>query len=103
MGELRGRRERFSRKFAVLILVAHELGFTVAIGDVKRCKKCPGSPKSLHLDGLAGDLNIYKEGVYQRTTEAHETLGKIWEMMGGTWGGRFSDGNHYSMEWQGRK
>jgi hypothetical protein len=37
------------------------------------------------------------------STEAHTPLGEQWEKMGGTWGGRFNDGNHYSLEHEGKK
>ena len=31
------------------------------------------------------------------------TLGEWWESQGGTWGGRFRDGNHYGLEHDGAK
>jgi len=30
-------------------------------------------------------------------------LGEYWEGMGGSWGGRFSDGNHFSLTHNGVK
>ena len=30
-------------------------------------------------------------------------LGEYWESIGGSWGGRFNDGNHYSLEHNGVK
>jgi hypothetical protein len=29
--------------------------------------------------------------------EAYKPLGIKWELLGGTWGGRFNDGNHFSL------
>lgn len=52
---------------------------------------------SFHYSGLAGDLNLYINGRYQRSTKAHLALGTFWETLGGTWGGHFGDGNHYSL------
>lgn len=58
---------------------------------------------SLHYSRLAIDLNLFINGEYQGATVAHEPIGEKWESMGGTWGGRFQDGNHYSLEHEGRK
>jgi len=30
-------------------------------------------------------------------------LGEYWESIGGSWGGRFGDGNHYSLKYKGRR
>jgi hypothetical protein len=60
-------------------------------------------PNSLHYDGLAVDIDLTKDGVYLADTKDHEPFGVFWESLGGSWGGRFSDGNHYSLEYQGRK
>ena len=64
---------------------------------------------SLHELGLAQDIDLYKDGVYLSKTEDHAILGGWWEAEGIrrniplTWGGRFKDGNHYSLAWGGRK
>jgi len=58
---------------------------------------------SLHYIRLAIDLNLFKGGVYLTETMDHETLGLYWEGIGGSWGGRFGDGNHYSLEYKGRR
>jgi hypothetical protein len=60
---------------------------------------------SLHHIGLAVDLDMYVNGEYQTTTEAHDASGRMWELRHPLcrWGGRFGDGNHYSIEWEGRK
>lgn len=62
-----------------------------------------GIRTSLHGDRLAVDLNLYIDGHYQETTEAYRPLGEKWESLGGTWGGRFGDGNHFSLAFDGRK
>jgi len=87
------------RKFAVmvskLILFAIGLGYEVALDDGK-CRT--GHIKnSFHYIGLAQDINLYKDGVYLTKTEDHLPLGNYWESLGGTWGGRWMDGNHYSL------
>jgi len=58
---------------------------------------------SLHYDRLAIDLNLFRDGKWLNETEDHEILGLFWELIGGSWGGRFGDGNHYSLEHEGRK
>lgn len=64
-----------------------------------------GIALTLHGLKLAMDINLFIDGVYQTSTEAHRPLGEEWERRGGTWGGRFPkpDGNHYSLEWRGIK
>ena len=102
----------FSKLVAALIAKAYELGYEVTLGDAYRdprvhgdvgTKRSYSSANSLHKSRLAIDFNLFIDGKYQTTTEAHRPLGEYWESIGGTWGGRFNDGNHYSLEHQGRK
>lgn len=69
--------------------------------------KIRGSRNSLHQDRLALDLNLFKNGAYLTGTEAHRELGEWWERQHPLcrWGGRFedADGNHYSLEHEGRQ
>lgn len=60
---------------------------------------------SLHRDGLAGDLVLYRNGVWQTSTEVFRPFGEWWEKQHtlARWGGRFGDGNHFSIEFDGRK
>jgi hypothetical protein len=97
---------------AELILWAYDQGYEVTFGDAYRDprvfgyvgeSKGYGRSRSNHKIRLAIDLNLFKEGKYLRNTSDHEPLGKKWEEMGGAWGGRFNDGNHYSLEHQGRR
>jgi hypothetical protein len=96
-----------------LIKQAGYLGYEAAAGEVSRdprvallnAKAGKGIANSLHLDGLAIDLHLYRDGAYLPDTSAHRELGEWWERQHplARWGGRFGDGNHYSLEWQGRK
>jgi len=89
---------QFAKMIPRLIDKAHELGFQVTGGDWYRDDRCSyGSKSSRHRSRLAIDLNLFKEGLYLRRTRDHEALGEWWESVGGIWGGRFDDGNHY--EW----
>jgi len=97
---------------SLLIQRAYELGYEMTFGDAYRDprlfgwsgeKKGYGRSRSNHKKRLAIDLNLYKNGVYLRKTEDHRELGEFWENIGGSWGGRFNDGNHYSLEHNGMR
>ena len=64
-----------------------------------------GYSKSCHKYKLAIDLNLTKGGVLVTTTEGHRELGEWWEAQHELccWGGRFNDGNHYSLSHNGSK
>lgn len=62
-----------------------------------------GNKKSLHHDRLAIDLNLFINGRYVTKTEHHAPLGEFWKSIGGSWGGDFGDGNHYSLAHKGLK
>ena len=100
------------RMLARLIDYAHELGFEISLGDAYRDPRVHGdfgvrasysAARSQHKRRLAIDLNLFRIGQYLTRTEDHADLGAFWESMGGTWGGRWNDGNHYSLEHEGYK
>jgi hypothetical protein len=64
-----------------------------------------GIRSSLHTVKLAIDLNLFRNGIWLRSTEDHRPIGEWWEKQHPLcrWGGRFGDGNHYSMERGGVK
>ena len=106
------KQRKFTRMIAQLIEYAYANGYELTFGDAYRdprlhgdvgVKKSYSSANSLHKSRLAVDFNLFKDGQYLTTTEAHRVLGEYWESIGGTWGGRFNDGNHYTIEHQGRK
>ena len=74
---------------------------------VRNNGKNNGIRLSIHQDKLAVDLNLFHRvsGAYLGETEDHELLGAYWESLHPLcrWGGKFRDGNHYSMEFMGRK
>ena len=101
---LREKQCKFTKMVAELILWAYEQGYEITLGDAYRSPSVSyGHPNSLHRKRLAIDLNLFKDGEYLTRTEDHKPLGRKWELMGGTWGGRFNDGNHYSLEHEGMK
>lgn len=88
----------FTYKVGELIAFAYDNGYELTFGDAARMDKQGHSKNSFHYVRLAIDLNLFIDGVYQTTTEAHKPLGEYWKSIGGTWGGDFTrkDGNHYS-------
>jgi len=87
---------RFSFMISVLILYATFKGYQITFGDASRMDAQGHKEGSFHYKRLAIDLNLHKNGKYLTETSDHEPLGKFWEFMGGSWGGRWEDGNHYS-------
>lgn len=100
-----GEKQRvFPRMVANLINFAYDQGFELSFGDAYRSPLVTyGHKDSLHRSRLAIDLNLFRNGTYLTKTEHHQVLGVFWESMGGTWGGRFGDGNHYSIAHGGMK
>ncbi len=97
-----------------LIDKAHSLGFEIRGGDLFRDprihgehgkKRAYGHKKSNHKLKLAIDLNLFKNDEFIQTTEGHRQLGEWWEEQHEDcrWGGRFNDGNHYSLTHNGNK
>jgi hypothetical protein len=112
METLGQKQRRFARMVARLIDKAYEMGYEVTLGDAYRDarvhgifgeKKGYGAGRSCHKLRLAIDLNLFRNGRYLERSEDHRQLGEWWESQGGTWGGRFRDGNHYSLEHDGAK
>jgi hypothetical protein len=106
------KQRKFTRMIAELILWSYDKGYEITVGDAYRDPRLHGAmgeqkgygrSKSNHKQRLAMDLNLFKNGVYLTNTEDHKPLGEKWESMGGSWGGRFNDGNHYSLEHEGHK
>jgi len=105
MSELLKRQIKFSRMVGRLLIYAESIGYDLTHGDAYRDARCPyGHETSLHKERLAIDFNLFIDGQFQPSTDAHRPLGEFWETMGGTWGGRGGDGNHYSLgPWGGMK
>lgn len=113
---LRQKQSVFALMVARLILKAEAMGFEVTLGEAWRspeeaarlAKLKKGIVRSLHCDKLAQDLNLFKNGKFLSSTESHRPLGEWWEQQTAhgvtpTWGGHFSDGNHYSVKHEGRQ
>ena len=115
MSDLGRKQKRFTILIAELIAFTYTLpGFRLTFGDAYRASTCThGHNKSLHRDRLAIDLNLFVDGEWitctgnAQTVNRHVTLwkyvGEFAEEIGLTWGGRFNDFNHFSMEHNGMK
>lgn len=111
-----GQKQRlFTQLAAKLIQHAYAQGYELTLGDAYRdprvhgdmgAKKSYSSANSSHKERLAIDLNLFKNGAYLTTSEAHKPLGDYWKTLHPDcrWGGDFKspDGNHYSFTHQGR-
>lgn len=98
---IRNKQSRFAYMVALLLQYIYFSGYEVTFGDA--WAKSGHKKNSLHYSRLAIDLNLFKDGQYLTSTKSHLPFGKYWESLGGSWGGRFNDGNHYSLEHHGRK
>lgn len=84
----------FTEMVGKLIGFIYSSGYTASFGDAYA--KSGHKKDSFHYKRLAIDINLFKDGIWLETTEDHRPIGEWWESIGGTWGGRFNDGNHYS-------
>ena len=110
---LRQKQSLFAELVPRLIDKAYWLGYEITLGEAYRspeeaarlARLGKGIKDSLHCKKLAIDLNLFKDGVYLSSTESHRELGEFWETLDPLcrWGGRFGDGNHYSLEHGGKK
>jgi hypothetical protein len=91
-----------------LIMRAYCTGYEISLGDAHRSDEEAerlGFRNSNHTRSIAIDLNLFRDGRYLSKTEDHRELGEWWEAQDELcrWGGRFGDGNHYSLEYKGVK
>lgn len=110
---LREKQSVFARLIGTLIAFIYESGYEMTFGEAYRspeeaarlAKLGLGIKTSLHTSRLALDVNLFKDGVYLSTEEGHRPIGEWWEHQHPLcrWGGRWGDGNHYSLEHGGRK
>ena len=102
-----GEKQRlFSKLVPRLIDRIFESGFECSIAFVKRCEECKvGKVNSVHKLKLAIDIDLFFDGDYREDTLSHLEFGEFWEGLNHLcrWGGRFKDGNHYSIEHNGVK
>lgn len=97
----------FTRNVGYLLQHIYAAGYEATLGDAYRDPRSHGAmgevgvygrSNSAHKQRLAIDLNLFKDGAYLTTTEAHKPFGDYWKALDvdHVWGGDFDDGNHYS-------
>ena len=106
------------RSLADLIRYAYQRGYELTLGEayVQSPRKTRDGafvqdgvhmPSSLHYNRLAIDLNLFVRGEFITNGDnfAWLDLGNFWEQLDPacTWGGRWSDSNHFSVTFGGRK
>ena len=105
------KQSKFTNMIADLIKKSYELGYQMTFAEAYRppdvakiyASQGRGIVNSLHCQRLAVDFNIFKDGKLLTDGKDFEDLGKYFESIGGAWGGRFKDGNHFSLEHNGVK
>jgi hypothetical protein len=113
------KQKTFARLIARLIEEAYARGYEVTLGEAyrppevarfyaERAGAGAAIPESLHSERLAVDLNLFRNGRYLRLTDEYRELGELWESYSTAryqcaWGGRFNDGNHFSIAHGGRR
>jgi hypothetical protein len=111
----RQKQSRFALGVALLIQEADARGYAVTLGEAWRTPEQAkwnaaqgiGTVTSLHIERLAIDLNLFKDGVFITDGTGHTELGAWWKALGEDhrWGGDFQkkDYNHYSITPDGRR
>lgn len=108
------KQKAFPVLLASLIRKAVELDYELTLGEVWRPKETAylyakqgiGAENSLHCIRLAIDINLFKQYRLLTKTEDYKVMGEYWESLSHedlvcAWGGRFADGNHFSIEHNG--
>ena len=114
--------KEFAQDAAELIQFIHKSGYECTLGDAYRDPRvfgdmgvkniitsevnsypAYGRAQSAHKQRLAIDLNLFKDGIYLRHTEAYRKFGVFWKSIrpDNVWGGDFDDGNHFSRKYYG--
>lgn len=104
MSKLLKRQQQFASMLPKLFQFILDQGYSFTLGDAFRDARCNyGSKRSLHKIRLAIDINLFQGDKYLKDTSDHQKVGEFWESLGGSWGGRFNDGNHYSLSFNGMR
>lgn len=109
------KQQLFGRCVAELLNVVLSLGYQFTLGDAYRSVEeaarlsalGAGTRNSVHTLRLAIDLNLFRDGKYLTQTEDYREIGQVWKGLHPLcrWGGDFNsrrDGNHFSLEHDGR-
>jgi hypothetical protein len=120
VGELLTKQIVFTQGLAkLLVWIYNQPGYSCVVKEVVRTKaqavvnalSGKGIVNSLHLDGLAADIAIFRiengTAIYLTDSKEYKFAGEYWKSLNPLfkWGGDFSkpDGNHFSMAHGGRQ
>ncbi len=108
---LSGQQQYFTKNVGDFILWINSKGYTCALREVQRTQVQAdynaahglGIKHSLHLDCLAMDLLIFKNGKLLENKDELQFCGTYWETLNlhNRWGGNFKsmfDGAHFEMQ-----
>jgi len=109
---LAAKQRLFSRLLPRLLDKIHGAGFECALAEgyvglsVGPEETSPHLRSGGHFKKIAQDLDLFRFNMetlafdYVTDTETHRPFGEFWESLHELcrWGGRFNDGNHYSIE-----
>lgn len=108
-----GEKQRlFVRLIAQLIEYAYQEGYELTFGEAVRTKEQQAlyvkqgkssTMNSRHLQRLAVDFNLFRDGRYLTASSRYQFLGEFWEGLHPdcVWGGRWArpvDGNHFELK-----
>ena len=98
---------------AQLITWAYAQGYQLTFGEAWRTPEQAawnaahgtGILHTLHLERLAVDFNLFKDGVWLTDPDDFRPLGEFWTSLhpDACWGGEFGDPGHFSLAFGGRK
>jgi hypothetical protein len=116
MTELRKRQFEFNHKLELLYGYIHSHGYNCVTDEVNRppelsrlyAEQNKGRHPSIHELKLAADIDIFKADdpeskIPLSDGKLFQDIGEYWESIGGTWGGRWGDGRHFSHEYRWMK
>ena len=72
--------------------------FALLAKAIRECAQVKGSAVSVHVDGVAADIVLFRGGQLQGA-EAFEPFGRYWKRIGPLfcWGGDWGDAGHFSV------
>ena len=104
----------FPKLLCKLYAFLEEYGYEFTLGEAWRAPETAkkyaetgkGIENSLHCLRLAQDICLFKDKKYLTITSQYAHAGEFWEGLSTkdyecAWGGRFKDGNHFSIEHNG--
>ena len=97
----------FTSNIAELIIWAYKAGYELTFGESFDDDGVGHIRNSNHYIRLAQDFCLFWGDKYLKDSESYRRLGEKWKSLHplNRWGGDFDskDGNHFSMEFEGRK